>query len=320
MRWIPGDASPDPRPKPMIDFTYRYNPARPKPLFVPKDPHEAELYLRVGNELIVRFNEACKRHGFPRGEGPSVVELSAVEAEGLTRGDDGLPVQMPFAVLLGCSDARVPAELLFGQEFNDIFNIRVAGNILAEEGVGSLLYALRAFAPPDNAPTPRSLKLAVVLGHLGCGAVRATIRAFLDPLNDAGLFGEPIGAIMRRITSPPLILAAEAINTVFGPGAASDPARFLLLNELTVYLNAAWVAHNVQELVNREEGGLRERVGVVYTVVDPLDLRVRSLPPVPDEPDPETFGPPAPDQNALRGLALAIARRLATRSGPASTA
>ena len=318
MSMTPGDGSPphNSGPKPPLDFIYRYDPSRPKPFFAPRDRHEAELYLRVGNELIVRFKEACEQHRFLPDEGPAVVELSAMAAEGFERGDDGLPIQMPFAVVLGCSDARVPSELLFGQEFNDLFNIRVAGNVLAEEGIGSLLYALRAFAPERPRPGHRSLKLAAVLGHRGCGAVRATIRAFLDPLNDAALFGEPIGAILRRITSPALIVAADSLNQVFGPAAAGQPEHFLDLIDLTVYLNAAWVAHEVQSWVNREPSGLSERVGVVYGVVDPQDLRVRALPPATGAPEPEMFGPPPSDQDALRALGLTIARRLSDSRTP----
>lgn len=309
---VPADQGSE--PKSPIDFTFRYSPSHPKPFFIPKDWQEAELYLRVGNELMVRFNEACRQHRFPPGEGPSIVELSAAEAEGYAKGADGLPTQMPFALTLGCADARVPAELLFGQEFNDLFNIRVAGNILAEEGIGSLLYALRAFVPETQRPHHRSLKLCCVLGHRGCGAVGATLRAFLDPLKDAALFGEPIGAILRRITSPAAILAAQAINTVFGEGASLNPLHFLKLVELTVYLNAAWVAHEVQTWVNSQGPSVSGQVGVVYGVVDPDDLRVRALPPAPDHSEPEMFGPPPKDQDALRAMALEIAHRLAAAS------
>lgn len=298
-----------------IDFTYRFRPARPKPYFIPRDWHEAALYLRVGNELIVRFHDACKHQGYAPGEWPSVVEISATEAKNEPRGDDGLPKQMPFALMLGCSDARVPTELLFGQEFNDIFNIRVAGNVLAEEGVGSLLYALRSFSPERQAPNERSLRLVAVVGHRGCGAVRATVQAFLDPIKDAAAFGEPIGAILRRITSPALVMATEAINIVFGEGLASDPTLVHATIELTVYLNAAWGAHQVQEWVDREGPETSSRVGVLYAVIDPNDWRVRSLPPVEGKPEPEMFGRPPANQEELRSLAIAIAMRLKTAMG-----
>lgn len=303
-------------PSSCIDFTYRYRPERPKPFFVPRDWREAELYLRVGNELIVRFHDACKHDGYAPGDWPSVVEISGPEAKAEPKGDDGLPKQMPFALMLGCSDARVPTELLFGQEFNDIFNIRVAGNVLAEEGVGSLLYALRSFAPDREGPNQRSLRLAAVVGHRGCGAVRATVQAFLDPIKDAAAFGEPIGAILRRITSPALVMAVEAINIVFGEGFSTDPALVNAVIEVTVYLNAAWGAHQVQEWVDREGPDTSSRVGVLYAVMDPNDWRVRSLPPVEGKPEPEMFGRPPANQDELRSLAIAVAMRLKSAVKP----
>src|SRR5438105_14124129 len=73
--------------------------------------------------------------------------------------------QQPFAIVLGCSDSRVPAELVFGQGFGDLFVIRVAGNIVAPSQVGSVEFAATRFGT----------RLVVVLGHTGCGAITATI-------------------------------------------------------------------------------------------------------------------------------------------------
>jgi carbonic anhydrase len=74
--------------------------------------------------------------------------------------------QQPFAIVLGCSDSRVPAELVFGQGFGDLFVIRVAGNIVAPSQVGSVEFAAARFGT----------RLAVVLGHTQCGAVVATLE------------------------------------------------------------------------------------------------------------------------------------------------
>jgi carbonic anhydrase len=74
--------------------------------------------------------------------------------------------QQPFAIVLGCSDARVPAELVFGQGFGDLFVIRVAGNIVAPSQVGSVEFAAALFGT----------RLAVVLGHTQCGAILATLE------------------------------------------------------------------------------------------------------------------------------------------------
>lgn len=74
--------------------------------------------------------------------------------------------QEPFAVILGCSDSRVPAELVFDQGFGDLFVIRVAGNIVAPSQVGSVEFAASRFGT----------RLVVVLGHSGCGAIVATLE------------------------------------------------------------------------------------------------------------------------------------------------
>jgi carbonic anhydrase len=73
--------------------------------------------------------------------------------------------QEPFAVVLGCSDSRVPAELVFDQGFGDLFVIRVAGNIVAPSQVGSIEFAASRFGT----------RLVVVMGHTQCGAVEATL-------------------------------------------------------------------------------------------------------------------------------------------------
>lgn len=73
--------------------------------------------------------------------------------------------QAPVAVVLGCSDSRVPAEVVFDQGLGDLFVIRVAGNIVAPSQIGSVEFAASLFG----------LKVCVVLGHTMCGAIRATV-------------------------------------------------------------------------------------------------------------------------------------------------
>ena len=79
--------------------------------------------------------------------------------------------QAPFAIILGCSDARVPAEIVFDQGLGDLFVIRVAGNIVAPSQVGSVEFAAEAFGT----------RLVVVLGHTRCGAVHATLEQLARP-------------------------------------------------------------------------------------------------------------------------------------------
>ena len=79
--------------------------------------------------------------------------------------------QDPFAIVLGCSDSRVPAELVFDQGLGDLFVIRVAGNIVAPSQVGSVEFAADRFGT----------RLVVVLGHSNCGAISATIEQLRQP-------------------------------------------------------------------------------------------------------------------------------------------
>ncbi len=83
-------------------------------------------------------------------------------------------VQEPFAIILGCSDSRVPAELVFDQGLGDLFVIRVAGNIVAPSQVGSVEFAAERF----------HTRLVVVLGHSNCGAVEATLEELGRPSTD----------------------------------------------------------------------------------------------------------------------------------------
>ena len=296
-----------------IDFTYRYRPDNPRPFFVPDNWQSASVFLEAGNALIVRFYNACRRGHLNPDAPPAVVEISQQEAAGEPLGEDGLPIQMPFAVVLGCSDARVPTELLFGQEFNDIFNIRVAGNIMAEEGIGSLLYALRSFGPEPTVAQGRSLKLCVVLGHRGCGAVRATVKTFQSGSMAAKVFGDPIGAIVSKIAAPALAVAAELLDETLGAGFSNDPRHIDELVELVVFLNAAWNAHVMQDWVRGEGPEMAARVGVVYGVFDPITWRVQVLPETPAEPVFDAFAPPPRDLQDLRDLGREVIRRITWR-------
>jgi carbonic anhydrase len=79
--------------------------------------------------------------------------------------------QEPFAIILGCADSRVPAEIVFDQGLGDLFVIRVAGNIVAPSGIGSVEFAASRFGT----------QLVVVLGHSRCGAILATLEELRRP-------------------------------------------------------------------------------------------------------------------------------------------
>ncbi|MGH9659379.1 MAG: carbonic anhydrase [Bryobacteraceae bacterium] len=82
--------------------------------------------------------------------------------------------QEPFAIVLGCSDSRVPAELVFDQSFGDLFVIRVAGNVVAPSQVGSVEFAASRFGT----------RLVVVMGHSRCGAITATLEELQGLVNN----------------------------------------------------------------------------------------------------------------------------------------
>jgi carbonic anhydrase len=94
--------------------------------------------------------------------------------------------QEPLAIILGCSDARVPAEIVFDQGLGDLFVIRVAGNVVAPSQVGSVEFAAEAFGT----------RLVVVLGHSNCGAVHATLEQLARPRREQS---RNLASIVNRI-------------------------------------------------------------------------------------------------------------------------
>jgi carbonic anhydrase len=112
-------------------------------------------------EAIARLREGNRRFVADQTTTPAL--SSQVRRAALVAG------QAPFAIVLGCSDSRVPAELVFDQGFGDLFVIRVAGNVVAPSQVGSVEFAAERFGT----------RLVVVMGHSQCGAVLATLEELL---------------------------------------------------------------------------------------------------------------------------------------------
>ncbi len=114
-------------------------------------------------EALARLQEGNRR--FVAGE------WRMTSQTGQARRDEILGGQEPFAVVLGCSDSRVPVEIIFDQGLGDLFVIRIAGNIIAPSQIGSVEFAAAQFGT----------RLVVVLGHTRCGAVSATINELQQP-------------------------------------------------------------------------------------------------------------------------------------------
>jgi carbonic anhydrase len=118
----------------------------------------AKVNVISADEALARLMEGNAR--FLRGEPRNLHTPKEVRAD-LVQG------QRPYATILGCSDSRVPPELIFDAGFGDLFIVRVAGNVISPEVAGSMQYAGMHL----------KTKLFVVLGHEGCGAVQAALAA-----------------------------------------------------------------------------------------------------------------------------------------------
>jgi len=152
------------------------------------EAHQALERLREGNRRFVA-NKAARRI------------LSSA-----THKDDGGGAQEPFAIILGCSDSRVPAEFVFDQGFGDLFVIRVAGNIVAPSQVGSVEFAASRFGT----------RLVVVMGHTQCGAIIAALDELQGhPSSES----ENLRSIVDRVR--------PSVQTVLELGQASDEEALL---------------------------------------------------------------------------------------------
>lgn len=192
---------------------------------------EALARLRAGNERFVR------------GEARFPTVQKEILA-GLAKG------QQPYVTILGCSDSRVPPELVFDASFGELFIIRVAGNVVSPEVMGTLQYAGVHLRTP----------LFVVLGHEGCGAVAATL---------AMKSGAP-----RERSRIALLLENIAPGLREIDGNAPEEARL----QAAVEANVRWSMHQLLETPEakaRQEEGVMKLVGAVYELTTG---RVRFLP------------------------------------------
>jgi len=148
----------------------------------PRNADEALVRLKNGNR---RFMEETPRHAHESASWRSLL------VEG----------QKPFATVLGCSDARVPPELVFDAGFGDLFTIRLAGNIIAEDVLGTLQYGVAHLHTP----------LVVVMGHEGCGAVTAAVEEMLRQTRELEHIESLIQLIEPGLTKLDLKLERKAL-------------------------------------------------------------------------------------------------------------
>src|SRR3954447_22429002 len=190
--------------------------------------HEALQRLREGN---LRFAAN------PRG---SDGLLSHSQRAALAAG------QRPFAIILGCSDSRVPAEIVFDQGLGDLFVIRVAGNIVAPSQVGSVEFAAARY----------ETRLVVVLGHSQCGAILATLEELQQPTENQS---RNLRAIVDRVR--------PSVETLLATSLKHD--REVLIQQAVRANIRASVNHlrHGSEVLEQliQEGGLRV-VGAEYSL------------------------------------------------------
>jgi carbonic anhydrase len=181
-------------------------------------PAEALAKLKEGN------------HRFASGK-PQCLPLTARVAE-LSHG------QNPFAIVLGCSDSRVPVETIFDQVPGNIFVVRVAGNFLTNDGLGSIEYSVANLHS----------KLILVLGHSNCGAVSAAVAYVKSGTSQPGHIQDLVTAIEP---------AAEATKDMHGDWVANAVAE-------NVARNAAALTHRSSIVAEAAKSGSLRVAGAVY--------------------------------------------------------
>lgn len=250
-----------------MDVIYRYDPFAPLEQPRISDAATAIRRLSEGNnrfaEIVRRMQE--RTLGGDAGE-PIVIPVSPITL-GLPLYEGAIPTQAPFAVVVGCSDARVPTEAIFDQSFNNLFVLRIAGNVLGAEGLGSIHYAV--------ANLGESLKAIVVLGHSKCGAVTASVDAYLSP---EGYIDIASTHALRSIVNQIQIAvrsSAQALEEQAGcPIDKLGDYRSLLV-AVSVYVNAAVSAYALQREIDQSgQSGPK----VYFGVYDFETVRVRCRP------------------------------------------
>ncbi len=281
-----------------IDYVYRFDPKNPSTKPSPPDAEVARKNLEDGNRMFARWMASCQGHHPIAGEEPRyVVQCNGLEV-GMARKQGEVPKQAPFAVVIGCSDARVPTEMIFGQGFNDVFVIRVAGNVLGDVCLGSVDFAVEALK--------ESVKVIVVLGHSGCGAVSGAVDSYLHPVK---FWSKSTSPALRSILQKIFVSVREGANgldEVWGREGRQSPHFRDALIETAVCLNTAQAAYALRQEI--ETAG-RSEMEVLYGVYNLFNHQVS----MPNDPK-----APATDRNVRLAHAptdprefQALARRMA---------
>jgi len=274
----------------MFELVYRFDPAKAASYQAPQTSEEACQLLVQGNREFAEMTDASRKVKTKR-----VIPFDP-RAFGWGGGNGGAPVQAPFAAVLGCADARVPTEMVFSKGCNELFVVRVAGNVLGQECLGSLRYAVSQF--------PTTLKLVVVLSNGQCGAVTEAVNLYLEPRRYLDIATD---YSIRSIEDQLLVavrVAAMGMEELYGLEVIRNPRCRAALLEAAVSLNAAWSAYCLHQEFRTRVPDL----GVVFGTYDLLSRRIRlplSLPGELTEEEQGLFAPPE-DVEQFRQLARRI--------------
>ena len=255
-----------------IEIVYRLDPDADA--IRPESAEEAKRALETGNDRFASLGlstgtDADVREVIPIN--PSALGISAIEGTP--------PLQTPFAAVLGCADARGPVELVFERAVNDLFVVRVAGNVLG--------YAVA------NLDT---IQFFVVLGHTGCGAVTAAVEAFLNPIQYLNIASsQGLRSIVDRLFVS-IRWASMALEGVRGIEVRDHPHYKKALVETSVGVNAALTAMTLRHEIDRD---------VTFGVYDLASRRVRV--PREDSSEDTSLEVPPADLDELKELGRAIA-------------
>jgi carbonic anhydrase len=164
-------------------------------------PQDAISRLKEGNGRFIAGNmqhphdSADERAYIAKNsyENPDVVSLGMTTDQAAKRRAELTKSQHPFAIVLSCSDSRVPPEIVFDEGLGDLFIVRIAGNVLNDEGLGSIEYGVDILG----------VRLIVVLGHQSCGAVDAAMKTVAAKGKAPGHIQSLVTAIKPVIDSAP---------------------------------------------------------------------------------------------------------------------
>lgn len=239
----------------MAELIWQFDPQQDNQRRDPRSAREALDRLSEGNAAYAAFTAqaAAGAAGYQE-----VVPVSAKEL-GLPRAGETVPEQKPFVAFVGCADARVPLETIFGLGANSAFVVRVAGNSLGGAALGSLEYAVANLS---------SLRLLAVVGHTGCGAIMAAVDAFLQPSAYPQIAATlPLRAVVDGLL-PAVQAAAEALAAVYGIRVRERTGYRTAVINLAVPLNAAFTARFAADQFGAGPAATLETAFAVFNLAD----------------------------------------------------